>query len=80
MPAAGAVEGARTGVGVADAPRRELTRDDEKAVLAEEVADLRRAEATYDEAGEVSRSADAARVAEGIGGAGGPGFTGLSRR
>lgn len=64
MPAAGAVDAA--GLGAADAPRRELTESDERALLDEDIADLRRAETSYSAVGDVLRAADAARAAEAL--------------
>ena len=66
MPAAGAVDAAGLGAGAADAPRRELTESDERALLDEDIADLRRAETSYSAVGDVQRAADAARAAEAL--------------
>ena len=62
MPRAGAVEAAAVGAGAADAPRRELTPDDVRAVVEAEVTDYDRSAAHLADAG---RPDDAARVSAG---------------
>ena len=59
MPRAGAIEAAAVGVGAADAPRRELTPDDVRAVVEAEVAEHDRSAAHL---AHVGRPDDAARV------------------
>ncbi|WP_392543937.1 hypothetical protein [Oryzobacter telluris] len=59
MPRAGAVEAAAIGAGAADAPRRELTEDDVRAIVATEVDDRVSAAAEMDGHG---RTEDAARL------------------
>jgi len=62
MPRAGAVETAAVGAGAADAPRRELTPDDVRAVVEAEAAEHDRSAAHLADAG---RPDDAARVSAG---------------
>jgi uncharacterized protein len=59
MPSAGAVEAAAVGVGAADAPRRELTPADVRAVVEAEVSEHDRSAAHL---AQVGRPADASRV------------------
>jgi uncharacterized protein len=59
MPRAGAVEAAAVGAGAADAPRRELTPADVRAVVEAEVSEHDRSAAHL---AQVGRPADASRV------------------
>ncbi len=60
MPRAGAAEASAVGAGAADAPRRELTEPDVRAVVAAELAEHERASAHLGDAG---RPDEAQRVA-----------------
>jgi uncharacterized protein YqeY len=57
------VAGATVGLAAGDAPRRELTEVDEREVVARELAELRSAAATYDEAGAADRADELRRAA-----------------
>lgn len=58
------VAGAATGPGAGDAPRRDLSSDDERLVVAREVAELRSSAAALGEAGQRERSAELALAAD----------------
>jgi hypothetical protein len=58
------VAGAAVGVGVGEASRLVLSPDDERALVAREVAELRSASATLAEAGRHERSAELAKAAD----------------
>jgi uncharacterized protein len=57
FPADGVIAGAVSGLGAADVPRRELTDDDQVAIVRAEVDERRAAAAGYERAGEVDRAA-----------------------
>lgn len=58
------VAGAAVGVGAGEVPRRVLSREDERALVAREVAELRSSAATLAEAGRHERSEKLIRRAE----------------
>ncbi|HET7351045.1 MAG TPA: hypothetical protein VFJ28_08900 [Marmoricola sp.] len=57
------VAGGRAGLGAAEASRRVLAQDEERAIVRAEVEDLRAAAAEYSAAGHDERAASAARTA-----------------
>ena len=57
------VAGSHAGLGAAEASRRVLAEDEERAVVRAEVEDLRAAAAEYSAAGQDERAASAARTA-----------------
>jgi hypothetical protein len=60
------VAGGTLGVGTGDVPRRLLSHDDERELLAREIAELRSSAATLAEVGRHERSAELARMAESV--------------
>ncbi len=58
------VAGAAVGLGVGESPRRPLSRDDERAVVEREVAELRSASAALAHVGQHDRGSELIRIAE----------------
>ncbi|WP_205474061.1 hypothetical protein [Nocardioides sp. SYSU D00038] len=58
VPAAGAIEAAAAGAGAADAPRRELTPADVRALVAAEAEEAESAATELDTAGRADRAAE----------------------
>ncbi|WP_148572746.1 hypothetical protein [Nocardioides caldifontis] len=60
------VAGAAVGIGSSEAPRRTLTEDDEREVVARELADLHAAATSYDAVGAVDRADGLRRAAAAV--------------
>ncbi len=60
------IAGAAAGLGAAEAPRRTLSADDERALVEREVAELRSASATFATAGQQQRASELIQVAENL--------------
>jgi hypothetical protein len=58
------VAGGAVGVGSGEAPRRQLSDEEERGLVEREVAELRQSAATLAEAGQDERSAELTRIAE----------------